>query len=95
MPEGRALVHKGTTAPEYSATLGEAVVAVGGTYAEVPVSGSRGPAKAGKLIAMLAGEESVLDRNEPLLAPMGRDLRRIEQPKHSGPNALCAGTSTT
>lgn len=67
---GRTLVHMGTTSPEYSAALSADVAAAGGSYAEVPVSGSRGPAEAGKLVAMMAGQDAVLDRIEPLLAPM-------------------------
>jgi 3-hydroxyisobutyrate dehydrogenase len=69
---GHTIVHMGTTAPGYSAGLGEAVTAAGGRYVEAPVSGSRGPAEAGQLVAMLAGHPDDLDRVRPLLAPMCR-----------------------
>ncbi|WP_203726061.1 NAD(P)-dependent oxidoreductase [Paractinoplanes durhamensis] len=71
---GCTVVHMGTTAPEYSAGLGERIRAAGGRYVEAPVSGSRGPAEAGQLVAMLAGEEDDRDRVRPLLAPMCREV---------------------
>ncbi|GGT02219.1 NAD(P)-dependent oxidoreductase [Nonomuraea spiralis] len=70
MVAGRVVVHMGTTSPAYSADLGAAVRAAGGDYAEAPVSGSRGPAEAGRLVAMLAGEPATIEQVRPLLAPM-------------------------
>ena len=69
---GRTVVHMGTTSPEYSAGLGERIAGAGGRYVEAPVSGSRGPAEAAQLVAMLAGEPEDRDRVRPLLAPMCR-----------------------
>jgi 3-hydroxyisobutyrate dehydrogenase len=71
---GRTVVHMGTTAPEFSAGLAADVRAAGGRYVEAPVSGSRGPAEAGELVAMLAGAPEDLDRVRPLLAPMCREV---------------------
>ncbi|SHL30163.1 NAD(P)-dependent oxidoreductase [Actinacidiphila paucisporea] len=67
---GRTLVHMGTTSPGYSRALEADVRAAGGCYAEAPVSGSRGPAEAGQLVAMLAGERPAVEAVRPLLAPM-------------------------
>lgn len=67
---GRTIVHMGTTAPGYSRELGERVRAAGGRYVEAPVSGSRKPAEAGRLVAMLAGDDADVQRVRPLLAPM-------------------------
>jgi 3-hydroxyisobutyrate dehydrogenase len=64
------LVHMGTTAPSYSEGLAADIQAAGGQYVEAPVSGSRKPAEAGELIAMLAGAPSVVAEVRPLLAPM-------------------------
>jgi 3-hydroxyisobutyrate dehydrogenase len=64
------VVHMGTTSPEYSAGLGEAVTAAGGRYVEAPVSGSRGPAEQALLVAMVAGDED--GRIRELIAPMCR-----------------------
>ncbi|MFC7277881.1 NAD(P)-dependent oxidoreductase [Paractinoplanes rhizophilus] len=69
---GRTVVHMGTTSPGYSAGVRDRIVAAGGRYVEAPVSGSRGPAEAGQLVAMLAGEEPDRDLVRPLLAPMCR-----------------------
>ncbi|MEV4347399.1 NAD(P)-dependent oxidoreductase [Actinoplanes sp. NPDC049596] len=66
----RLIVHMGTTAPAYSAALGARIRAAGGRYVEAPVSGSRGPAEAGALVAMLAGDPEDLAAVRPLLAPM-------------------------
>ncbi|MEZ3178092.1 NAD(P)-dependent oxidoreductase [Streptomyces pimonensis] len=70
---GRTVVHMGTTSPEYSAALEDAVRAAGGSYAEAPVSGSRVPAEQGRLVAMLAGDASTAAAVRPLLAPMCRE----------------------
>jgi 3-hydroxyisobutyrate dehydrogenase len=69
---GRTLVHMGTTAPAYSRGLEADVRAAGGRYVEAPVSGSRGPAEAGELVAMLAGDPAAVAAVRPLLAPLCR-----------------------
>lgn len=70
MLAGRTLVQLGTTPPEYSLALERDVLAAGGRYVEGPVSGSRKPAEAGRLIGMLAGERTAVAAVEPLLAPL-------------------------
>lgn len=67
---GRIVVHMGTTSPEYSRGLGAEIRTAGGDYVEAPVSGSRKPAEAGQLVAMLAGESAAVETVRPLLAPM-------------------------
>src|SRR5688500_9002370 len=67
---GRVVVHMGTTSPDYSRGLETRVRARGGSYVEAPVSGSRLPAEAGRLVAMLAGEPGAVETVRPLLAPM-------------------------
>jgi 3-hydroxyisobutyrate dehydrogenase len=69
---GRTIVHMGTTSPTYSRELENDVRAAGGRYVEAPVSGSRVPAEAGQLVALLAGEESAMKAVRPFLAPMCR-----------------------
>ncbi len=64
------IVHMGTTSPAYSRELGTDVGAAGGSYVEAPVSGSRKPAEAGQLVAMLAGEVRAVEAVRPLLRPM-------------------------
>ncbi len=64
------IVQMGTTAPEYSRGLEADIHAAGGRYVEAPVSGSRKPAEAGQLVAMLAGNPVATEQVRPLLAPM-------------------------
>ena len=70
---GRTIVHMGTTSPGYSQRLEAVVKSRGGGYVEAPVSGSRKPAEAGQLVAMLAGDPDAVERIRPLLAPMCRE----------------------
>lgn len=70
---GRTIVHMGTTSPAYSRELEADIRAVGGSYVEAPVSGSRKPAEAGQLVAMLAGDRDAVAHVRPLLTPMCRD----------------------
>lgn len=71
---GHTIIHMGTTEPEYSAGLADDVRAAGGAYVEAPVSGSRTPAEAGELVAMLAGEPADVALARPLLEPMCRSM---------------------
>jgi 3-hydroxyisobutyrate dehydrogenase len=71
---GRTVVHMGTTSPGYSQGLEADVRRAGGRYAEAPVSGSRVPAQAGELVAMLAGEPEATRAVRPLLGPMCREV---------------------
>src|SRR3954464_14248144 len=72
MVAGRTVVHTGTASPEWSCRLEADVRAAGGRYVEAPVSGSRGLAEAGELVAMLAGDPADLDCVRPLLVPLCR-----------------------
>lgn len=67
---GKTLVQMGTTAPGYSKALGADIHAAGGRYVELPVSGSTGPAAAGELVAMAAGDPADIARIAPLVDPM-------------------------
>jgi 3-hydroxyisobutyrate dehydrogenase len=71
--EGHTIVHMGTTEPAYSRALEADVTAGGGRYVEAPVSGSRKPAEAGQLVAMLAGDPVAVEEVRPLVAPMCRE----------------------
>ena len=71
---GCTLVHMGTTSPAYSKALEADILAAGGHYVEAPVSGSRKPAEAGQLVAMLAGEAEAIAQVLDLLAPMCKQV---------------------
>jgi 3-hydroxyisobutyrate dehydrogenase len=67
------LIHMGTTSPPYSRGLEEDIGSAGGRYVEAPVSGSRKPAEAGQLVAMLAGDAAAIAEVRPLLGLMCRE----------------------
>lgn len=70
---GHTVVHMGTTSPTYSRGLDADIRAAGGRYVEAPVSGSRKPAEAGQLVAMLAGDEADTTEVRALIAPVCRE----------------------
>ncbi len=67
---GRVLVNMGTVSPEFSEALARDVATAGGRFVEAPVSGSRVPAEAGQLVAMIAGQPDALALVRPLLDPL-------------------------
>lgn len=67
----KLVVNMGTGSPDRALAREAAIAAMGGTYVEAPVSGSRGPAEQGELIAMVAGgrpdqREAVCKLIEPM-----------------------------
>jgi len=66
------IINMATTSPFYSESLDADIRAHGGQYVEAPVSGSRKPAEAGQLVAMLGGASDAVAFVQPLLAPMCR-----------------------
>jgi 3-hydroxyisobutyrate dehydrogenase len=70
---GRTVVSMATVSPRYSTALEQDIRAAGGHYVEAPVSGSREPALAAQLVAMLAGEPAAVAEVRPLLEPMCRE----------------------
>lgn len=70
---GHTVIHMGTTSPVYSRQLEADIRSAGGRYVEAPVSGSRGPARSGQLVAMLAGEPDAVAEVGSLLTPLCRE----------------------
>lgn len=64
------IVQMGTVSPGYSQRLAAGIADAGGCYVEAPVSGSRGPAEAGELVAMLAGAPDDCAHVREVIAPM-------------------------
>jgi 3-hydroxyisobutyrate dehydrogenase len=71
---GHLVINMGTVAPAYSKQLCEDVTKAGGVFVEAPVSGTRKPAQDAALVAMVAGESSVLEEVAELLNPMCREV---------------------
>jgi 3-hydroxyisobutyrate dehydrogenase len=65
------IINMATISPEASLALAARLGAAGARYVEAPVSGSRRPAEAGTLVAMLAGDAAATIA--PLLAPLCRE----------------------
>jgi 3-hydroxyisobutyrate dehydrogenase len=87
---GHTIIHMGTVSPTYSKGIEADIRAAGGRYVEAPVSGSRKPAEAGQLVAMLAGEPSAVEAVRPLLAPLCHQT----VPCGAVPNALLMKLAT-
>jgi 3-hydroxyisobutyrate dehydrogenase len=66
------VINMATTSPSYSTSLDADIQAAGGRYVEAPVSGSRKPAEAAQLVAMLAGAPGDIASVRSLLEPMCR-----------------------
>jgi len=66
------VVSMASNAPGYSRGLATDIAAAGGRYLEAPVSGSRKPAEAGTLVALLGGGPTDVAEARPLLEPMCR-----------------------
>lgn len=70
---GRTLISCATTTPAYAQALAADVAAVGGSFIEAPVAGSRVPAENAQLVALLGGDEEVARSVMPLLAQTCRE----------------------
>jgi 3-hydroxyisobutyrate dehydrogenase len=71
---GRTVVNMSSVEPDYSRRLEKDIEDVGGRFVEAPVSGSRVPAETGQLVAMVAGDQSVVADVLPLLRPMCHEV---------------------
>lgn len=71
---GHLVVAMTSSSPGYSRLLAADVAGAGGRYVEAPVSGSRKPAEAGALVALLGGDPADVAEVRPLLAPTCRAL---------------------
>lgn len=76
MVAARTVVCMGSNSPAYSRGLAADIAAASGRYVEAPVSGSRKPAEAGQLVALLGGDARTVEDVAPLLQPMCRESVR-------------------
>ncbi len=65
-------VQMGTVGIEWTARLAAVAAARGVTFADAPVSGSEGPARAGQLTILASGPDSVRDVLAPVFGVLGR-----------------------
>ncbi len=74
---GRTMVQMGTIAPAESRALAKRVRAAGGDYLEAPVLGSLPEARAGKLLVMAGGDETLYQSCLALFAALSEDPQRV------------------
>ncbi len=82
--KGKTIVNMATISPEYSEEIGVVIDRAGGKYIEAPVSGSRKPAELGQLVILAAGDETEIDRLDPLFSAIGKETVKAGLP----PNAM-------
>jgi 3-hydroxyisobutyrate dehydrogenase len=76
---GKLVIDMSTVRPDTMRAIGTSVEERGGAFIESPVGGSTGPARDGKLLALVGGDKANFDRAMPILTKL---CRRIE---HVGP----------
>jgi 3-hydroxyisobutyrate dehydrogenase len=82
---GKLVIDMSTIRPDTMQSIGTSIVRQGAAFVESPVGGSTGPAKEGKLFALVGGDKADVARAMPVLEQL---CRRVE---HVG--ALGAGSS--
>lgn len=74
---GKLIIDMSTVRPDTMQTIGAAVEQKGGAFVESPVGGSTGPAKEGKLFALVGGEGADVARAMPILEQLCRRIEHI------------------
>lgn len=67
---GKTVINTSSISVDCSTRLANIVAAAGGTFIEMPVSGSKVPAEMGQLVGMVAGDKDAVDAVRPLLKPI-------------------------
>ncbi|KAJ0415129.1 NAD(P)-binding protein [Aspergillus carlsbadensis] len=67
---GKTLVNTSSVGVEFNKSLSEKIQAAGGTFLEMPVSGSKVPAEQGQLVGLMAGDREAADRIRPFVKPL-------------------------
>jgi 3-hydroxyisobutyrate dehydrogenase len=74
---GKLIIDMSTVRPDTMRTIGAAVAERSGTFVESPVGGSIGPAKEGKLFALVGGNDADVARAMPVLEQLCRRIEHI------------------
>lgn len=70
--KGKVVMNASTVSPADNQRAAKAVEAAGGEFLEIPFTGSKDGAAAGKLVFYIGGDELLFKRMEPLLLETGR-----------------------
>ncbi len=71
---GSIVIDFGTSLPNSTRTIGEAVEAAGGTYLDAPLGRTPSHALEGKLNIMCAGDEAAFEKVKPVLNDLGENV---------------------
>ncbi|KAL6872182.1 putative NAD binding NADP oxidoreductase coenzyme F420-dependent [Trichoderma novae-zelandiae] len=67
---GKTLINTSSVSVEFSQSMAKEVHEAGGTFIEMPVSGSKVPAETGNLVGMMAGDHTECERIRPFVEPI-------------------------
>jgi 3-hydroxyisobutyrate dehydrogenase len=74
---GAVWVQASTIGPDSARAQADLARAHGVAYLDAPVSGSTGPARAGKLVWLVSGSQDAFDRAEPTLRQLGSAVEHL------------------
>ncbi len=74
---GTIVIDSSTNTPSMAREVAKAAAARGVVYLDAPVSGSLPQAQGRELVIMVGGDQAAFDKAQPVLAGMGRLVRRI------------------
>src|SRR5216683_1008209 len=74
---GKLVIDMSTVRPDTMQTVGAAVLQRGAAFVECPVGGSIGPAREGKLFALVGGEQADIARAKPVLEQLCRRIEHV------------------
>ncbi|WP_267403034.1 MULTISPECIES: NAD(P)-dependent oxidoreductase [unclassified Chryseobacterium] len=74
---GKLFIDMSTISPEKSNEISSAVKIKEGSFIDAPVAGSTKPAAEGTLIIMVGGEEKDVQRAEPFLQKLGKNIKHL------------------
>src|SRR5215813_1343065 len=74
---GKLIIDMSTLRPDTMQAVGTAVTRKDGAFVESPVGGSTGPAKEGKLFALVGGENADVARAMPILEQLCRRIEHV------------------
>ena len=75
--EGSLVIDFGTSLPDSTLRMGEAVEAAGGTYMDAPLGRTPSHGREGKLNVMAAGTGAAFARAEPILRDLGENVFHV------------------
>jgi 3-hydroxyisobutyrate dehydrogenase len=75
--EGAVWIQASTVGPRSARALADLARAHGLAYLDAPVSGSTTPARDGKLVWLVAGDDAVLNRARPVLEALGSSVLHV------------------